>query len=120
VTLLNKQNILDAADIQYKTITVPEWGGDVRLRSMTGFDRDAYENWLMEQPELESGRRRVENVRARMAAMSIVDDAGECIFTEADIPALGKKSAAGLGRIYDAITSLNAIDQKDVEALAKN
>lgn len=119
MSLLNKQNILAAADIQFKTLLVPEWGGEVRLRSMIAADRDAYEQWLISLPEVD-GQRRVENVRARFAVMSIVDENDAPVFTDADIADLTKKSASALGRIYDAVIELNAIARKDVEELAKN
>ena len=119
MALLNKQNIIDAADIHYKTIAVPEWGGEVRIRSLTAAQRDNYETLLMAQPK-HDGMLRLDNVRARFAVMSVVDDAGELVFTDADIETLAKKSASALGRIYDAVTALNAIAAADVEELAKN
>ena len=41
--LLNKEQIRQAADIQTQDIEVPEWGGTVRLKSLTGAERDRFE-----------------------------------------------------------------------------
>ena len=55
MALLTKDQILAVADIEYRTVAVPEWGGEVRIRSMTGADRDAHEMWLTSRPETEKG-----------------------------------------------------------------
>jgi hypothetical protein len=115
---LNKEQILGATDIKYQVVPVPEWGGDVRIRSMTGADRDAYEQWMISR-NTDSGVK-LDNLRARMAAISIVGDDGERLFADDDIAALGKKSAAALGRVFDAVTALNVIAPADIEAVAKN
>lgn len=120
MALLSKQSILDAVDIQYNTVAVPEWGGEVRIRSLTAADRDSYEQWLMSLPDESGPSQRMVGMRARMASLSVVDEAGERVFSESDIEALNKKSAAALGRVFDAITALNAINAAEVEALAKN
>lgn len=117
--LLTKEQILAVADIQHRDVPVPEWDGVVRIRSMTGADRDSHEQWMMAQPETDAGRR-LDNFRAHMAALSIVGEDGELMFSDADVVALGKKSAAALGRVYDALVLLNAISSKDIDALVKN
>lgn len=116
--LLNRDQILAVADIQFATVEVPEWGGAVKIRSMSGADRDAHEMWLTSRPETEKGFQ-LSNLRAHMAAMSIVGEDGEPLFSDADVEALGKKSSAALDRVYQAIITLNAIGQKDVAALEK-
>ena len=45
--LLNKDQILEASDLQTFSVSVPEWGGDVQIRSMTGADRDEFESSLV-------------------------------------------------------------------------
>jgi hypothetical protein len=45
---LTKDEILEAADLSTKAVDVPEWGGSVNVRTMTGADRDAFENTLVE------------------------------------------------------------------------
>ena len=42
------------------------------------------------------------------------------MFSEKDITALGKKSAAALDRIYEASQKLNRLTDGDVDELAKN
>lgn len=116
---LTKEQILAAQDLKSEVVAVPEWGGEVRLRSMTGADRDAYEQSLVEARG-EGEARRLANVRARLVAFCAVDEAGARLFSEADVEALGAKSAAALDRLFEACTRLNRIGASDVEALAKN
>lgn len=115
---LSRDQILAAQDVRFETIAVPAWGGDVRIRSMTGAARDEYDLWMYKQGQ--DGGEVLRNLRAKLLAISIVDEAGEPIFTEADVDELGKKSAAAVELVYERINELNALDRKSIEALAKN
>lgn len=116
--LLSRADILRANDLPTREVEVPEWGGTVRVRTMTAKDRDAFDSAILEAHQ--DGRSAPENVRARYAAACIIDDKGKPIFTEEDIAALGAKSGAALSRVYEAISDLNKLSPADVEATAKN
>ena len=45
--ILNKAAILAAEDLKTETVAVPEWGGEVRVRTLTGTERDAFESGLV-------------------------------------------------------------------------
>ena len=49
MALLTRSQILEAKDRDYETIDCPEWGGEVRLRSISGTQRDEYEQSMVEQ-----------------------------------------------------------------------
>lgn len=116
--MLSKDDILNATDIQFQVVPVPEWGGDVRVRSMTGADRDAYEQSLMASrgPDEKANLR---NVRARLVAFCAVDDAGERLFSDADVDALGTKSARALDRVFDVASKLNGMGAGEIAELGK-
>lgn len=118
MTLLSKEAILAAQDLRFEVVPVPEWGGEVRVRTMTGADRDAYEQSLMASrgPDAKAN---IKNVRARLVAYSIVDEAGNRLFNEEDIDALGAKSVRALDRVFSAASRLSAIGAKDVAELGK-
>ena len=42
MNILSKDAILAADDLPRETVHVPEWGGDVYVRTMSGTDRDAF------------------------------------------------------------------------------
>lgn len=116
---LSKEQILGAADLKFEVVKVPEWGGEVRIRSMTGTDRDAFET-SMYLSKGDDEKANMRNLRARMVAYSVVDDADKRIFDETDIETLGAKSARALDRVYAATVKLNAITADNVEELTKN
>lgn len=115
--MLTREAILKASDATMKEIQVPEWGGSVFVRSMSAYERDAFE---AEQFRLNEAGRRAENARARMAAACVCDAEGGALFTAEDVEELGKKSAKALSRIFDAALALNGFTADDVEELEKN
>jgi hypothetical protein len=115
---LTRETILAAQDLPAKSVAVPEWGGEVLVRSMTGAERDLYEQALM-AARTANGKFNIANVRARLVAFCAVDEAGKRLFEDADIEALGAKSAAALDRVFAAAAALNGIGEKDVQALGE-
>lgn len=118
MSLLTKEAILAAQDLRFEVVPVPEWGGSVRVRSMTGADRDDYEQSLI-RGRTDDEAQNIRNVRARLVTYSVVDEQGNRLFTEADVEELGKKSVAALDRVFAAASRLSAVSQKDIEELGK-
>jgi hypothetical protein len=114
---LSKTDILGADDLPKQEVSVPEWGGHVWVRTMTGTERDAFEAALLNGQNKATN---LSNIRARMAVLTVCDDAGDRLFDDADMAALGKKSAAALDRVFAVAQELNHFGDKDVEDLAKN
>lgn len=114
---LSREQILSVEDIKIETVEVPEWGGSVCIRSLSGAERDALE-WSVKQAA-ESGALG-QNARARFAAAFICDESGKALFSADDVEALGKKSASALERIWNTGNKLNKLGDAEVEGLAKN
>jgi len=119
MAILTREQILQANDIATETVSVPEWGGEVLVRALSGSQRDAFDDATLEQ---KGKNRRVNlvNVRARLCAISIVDETGKRMFSDEDVRALGRKSAAALDRVFAAAQRLSGLTDEDVEELAKN
>jgi hypothetical protein len=115
--LLTKEAILSCEDRGFEIVEVPEWGGSVRVASMTAAERDKFEQMIVDK---KSGAVKLDNLRATLAAHVLVDDDGERLFTDKDLIALSKKSATAVSRVFDAAQRLNAFSDDDVEELAKN
>jgi hypothetical protein len=113
-----REQILAAQDLPSKAVAVPEWGLEIFVRSMTGAERDRYEQELL-AARGPDGKMNLQNVRARLVAFCTVDAEGKRVFADEDIPALGEKSAAALDRVFAAASALNGIGQKDVDELGK-
>ncbi len=117
--LLTRQEILSIRDIRTETVFVPEWGGTVRIKAMTGKERDAWETALF-QIDGKDVKMNKENLRAKLVALTVVDEAGQRLFTEADVEALGSKSASALDRIYQASQKLSGLTPDDIKEMEKN
>jgi hypothetical protein len=117
--LLTKEAILAADDIKTERITVPEWGGDVMVRGLTGTARDQWESSLT----VRRGKQMVpdmRNFRARLVVLCVADETGAMVFHEGDVDALASKSGAALDRIYGVAARLSGITDGDVEELTKD
>lgn len=119
MTALTRDAILGANDRAMELVDVPEWGGQVWVRALSGTERDAYEASLVTVRRDGSQRFNMENVRARLVSMAMVDGAGERLFSDADVKALGAKSAQALDRVFDAARKLSGLSDEDVEELAE-
>ena len=58
MTYLSRDAILQREDIKTEDVEVPEWGGTVRVRGMSGVERDAFEASLIEQPRANGSAKR--------------------------------------------------------------
>ncbi len=116
---LTKDAILNANDIQREEVKVPEWGGIVLVRGLSGKERDLLEASMI-KGKGKNASVNLENLRAKVVARSIVDGNNNRIFEDADIPALAQKSAAALNRVYEVAQRLSGISQEDVDELTKN
>jgi hypothetical protein len=117
--LLSREAILAANDLPTEDVEVPEWGGAVRVRTLTGAQRDAFEAEIVTT----NGRkveRNTYNIRAKLVAASVVGEDGKLLFSRTDVEALGAKSAAALDRVFDAASRLSGISDEDVQELAEN
>lgn len=119
MSLLTREAILAAPDLPTESVSVPEWGGTVLVRGLTGTERDAFEaeSFAARGKDVEINR---VNLRARLVTRTIVDDAGKRVFTDQDIAILGSKSAAALDRVFEVSSRLSGLGARDVEDLAKN
>jgi len=115
VAVLTRDQILAAADVVKELVAVPEWGGEVWVRTPTGKARDEFEGAMIlagQSPAM------YHNIRARLAAASICDDDGLLIFEPEDVEELGQKSAAALDRVFavaQRLAGLTAADMKELE-----
>src|SRR5690349_15146048 len=115
--MLSKDQILSATDLPLEEVPVPEWGGSVFVKTMSGTERDAFEEGIVEARK--SGTELV-NIRARLAVYVVCDKTGARLFTDDDAEALGKKSGKALDRIFSVAQRLSGIGDSDVAELEGN
>lgn len=114
--ILTAEDILKAQDSDIHKITVPQWGGDVYIRVMSGQERDEWEQ--KHAPQIRDGK--AKNVRATLAAICLCDESGNRLFDDKQVDALGKKSAKALDLVFSEIQKVNALTDQEIDDLEKN
>lgn len=113
-TVLTAQQILDYDDRKTERVEVPEWGGDVIVRNLTGSERDSYEASMT----IQKGDKSVPNpvgARARLVVRAAIDEDGKRLFSDNDAPKLSDKNAAVLDRLWDKIAELSGLTSTAAE-----
>lgn len=119
--LLGKDAIATAVDTVYEEVQVPEWGGSVRVKSLSATERDAFEASLV-STEGKKSRTNLVNIRAKLVAASLVNELGARVYMDLAAGAndLGQRNGAVVDRIFTVCQRLSGMSQKDIEELEKN
>lgn len=117
-----RDKILAAEDLERQVEEIPEWGVTVEIRGLSGTDRDAYEAKAI---ALKRGgtdvELRLQNYRSKLLVKCLFDpESGERIFTERDVPELGKRSGVVIDRLFDIARELSGMGDEALEAARGN
>lgn len=119
--MLSREAILGCDDLKREEVAVPEWGGSVFVRVMSGAERDWLDACsLDDQGEAKSVHERLANYRGRLVALTTCQADGSSLFVLSDAEAIGKKAAGALDRIVEVAQRLNRMTAEEVDALTKN
>jgi hypothetical protein len=109
---LSKAAILAAKDTKLSDpVPVPEWGGDVYVKTLSGTERDAFEEAYSEQ--------KMKSFRARFLVLTLCDDKGQRLFEDGDVTEIGKKSSVVINRLFEIGWKHNAFTNEAVESLGE-
>lgn len=117
---LTRDQILSAArnaKIQRDKLHVPELGGDIYVRGMSGTERDAFEEGLRIRKGKRSGQSDLKNFRARLAVKVITDDNGKRLLEDDDASIFGGLPAGVLDRIISRCTELSGMAGDEADEL---
>lgn len=119
MTYLSADQILNADDLKTEDVEVIEWGGTVKVRALSGTERDAYEisNMRERNGKMETN---LQNIRAKLCARTIVGEDGQRTFTDQQMNALGNKSAAALQRVFEVAQRLSGLADDSVDEAGKD
>lgn len=122
MSILTAAQILAAPDIKTYEVEVPEWGGSVLLRPMTGYQRDQWEGQFagLDPKDPKAAEKITNNMRAKLVAQHLVDENGKLLFTPKDVESLGQKSAAALDRLFGKCQEISGLSDRDVKELEEN
>lgn len=123
-TGLSRAAILGAKDLELTPVPVPEWGGSVFVRSMSGKERLAWEAEIRETVVAAKGTEDVsdgelgaamasQGVQYDLVVRTVCDEDGDLLFTADDIPALEEKSWTALERVIRAAALASGIPLGD-------
>lgn len=116
---LSKAEIFSADDDEFDEVECPEWGGTVRIASISGAQRDAFEASIREGKGKDADVN-LRNLRAKLIVLCAVDENGRKLFTTADLGALGKKNAKPLDRLFDACKRIAGMSEEDVKVMTED
>lgn len=116
MALLNRESVLAATDTRTEVVSVPEWGGEVIVRGLSGTELEKFESSITST----KGKPVLDHVRARLCQLAIVGEDGRPMFKPHDVVALGAKSAVALNRVFDVARRLSGMTKEEVEEIAKN
>ena len=109
---LDKAAILAAADTKIERIPVPEWNGEVCVKTLSGTERDLFEDSYSQD--------KMKNFRSRFLSLTLCDSNGNRLFGDDEVEVVGKKSAAVINRLFEKAWAFNAFRTEDVEAMGKD
>lgn len=96
-------SLLDTRDVQ-----VPEWGGTVRVRGMTGAERDDWELRAFRAEEANDLEMQL-TMRRRAVVCGVIDAGGAAVFNDEDTAEIKKLSGKALEVVFDAIMKLSGL-----------
>lgn len=111
MTLLNREAILGSQDIVTQDVAVPEWGGSIRVRTMTVAERNDFARRASSEDKV--------SVAAWLISVLAVDQAGVTLFKPEDVQELERRNFRAVDRVVQAILEVNGITEKKVEEAGK-
>ena len=116
---LSKDAILAVKDIREPTrVEVPEWGGVVFVKEMTGRERESFETYAASK--VKDGKMDLSGLRISLLLVTLVDDNGHRIFDPEDTESLNSKSGTVLARLGVVAQELNGLGAAVPEEMRKN
>ena len=117
---LTRDQILQAArtaKIERDKLHVPELGGDIYVRGMSGKERDEFEEGLRIPKGKRAGQSDLRNFRAKLAVKVIVTEDGQRILSDEDASIFGQLPAGVLDRIISRCAELSGMADEEAEDL---
>ena len=118
---VTKESLLGLCNRPEESVPVPELDADacVRVVGFTARERADFETSL-QGPKGRPSKSKIAQIRERLVIATCRDDAGNPLFTEADIDALSNVSVTVISRLADAAQRVCGMADSDVGELAGN
>ena len=119
MSLLTKEQLLQARPLPVEVVFVPEWSGDVRVQGLSAGEADAFNASLVRQIHGKAQFDR-EHYCAKLLSRCLVNEKGERVLTEGEMLALSGQSAIPVYRLTAVAERLSGLQPQAVEDAAKN
>jgi hypothetical protein len=116
---LTRDKILQAEDMKPLRVSVPEWGGTLWIRTLSGKERLSYEEAVDKIKDAGDGMHST-RLMTHYLTWVLVDKEGKRLFSDKDIDLLADKKASVLLRLYNKASVHNGTSLQDAEDLEKN
>lgn len=117
---ITREQFLQASDLKTETVEVPELGGEVIVSELSGADRNEWSELINPNDSENPEDLDAMYSTAALIAYSVVNENGERMFTNEDIPTLCKKSFAVLTKVGAVALRVNGIGNEALEKFEKN
>jgi len=116
---LTADAIFSADDMDVAPVDVPEWGGKIYVRRLTGRERDEFEQLMTDRRQGRSAMK-VQGVIAKMVILAACTSDGTKLFTSKDAEGkLNEKACSPLMRIFDAAMAVSGMRDDDIENIVE-
>lgn len=114
--VLTKEQILQVNDLPKELVKVPEWDGEVYVKTLTADEYAIWQQSIMANKD----KLNLAEMQMKLCVLTICNETGSRLFTDSEFALLGGKSAPAITRIFEVAQRLNKIGTKDIEELEKN
>jgi len=115
--------IIEADDIEMRRVPVPEWGGAIYMKSMTGQDRDNYIGLVQARMVGSGDDRKISDysgLSSHLLQKCMAKKDGSPLFSPAQVRDLQKKNSGVLNRLQTIAQEMNGLTDEEVEKYAGN
>jgi hypothetical protein len=112
--------VLETAEIRTKPVPVPELGGSVVVREMSGSLRNLFEATVAQMQQKNADSKLLDKLTTRLATECVLDGEGNRLFDDRTAKLLFLKVPSALFRLRDEIVAVSALSQEDYDGLVEN
>ncbi len=113
-----REAILSADDQPRESVECPEWGQTLLVRTLTGAERDTFENSVQQASRGKGIDLR--GLKVKLVQLTLVTDDGEQVFESGDQLLLNGKSSRVIDRIFQVAQRLNGLSAEDADEMVGN
>ena len=113
-----REAILSADDLPRESVECPEWGETLLVRTLTGAERDIFENSV--QSATRGKGLDLRGLKVKLVQLTLVTEDGEQLFESGDQLLLNGKSSRVIDRIFQVAQRLNGLSAEDADEMVGN